>query len=218
MVLIDEIQKFFLDKEYTPCPLTERLVKVGYQQISGGYIDRAKKEKIPVDYRLNTPSQYWHLMSYCKGSNLSRPFPKSIVCGELLFWMAEVSGCVPKTELELLLDEITSNILYTNKNRPFYDRRKWNNAIHKLCFNSICSVVESKHINIPQLVIEASVGRADCGGHLKLLCKYKGEDVYSYVYDEPMIIGLPEFYMWNGKHVRVVNGEEGLYLLGELPI
>ena len=100
MVLIDEIQKFFLDKEYTPCPLTERLVKVGYQQISGGYIDRAKKEKIPVDYRLNTPSQYWHLMSYCKGSNLSRPFPKSIVCGELLFWMAEVSDCVPKTELE----------------------------------------------------------------------------------------------------------------------
>ena len=218
MVLIDEIQKFFLDKEYTPCPLTERLVKAGYQQVSGGYIDRAKKERIPVDYRRNTPSQYWHLMSYCKEQDPCKTFPKSVVCGELLFWMAEVSDCVPKTELELLLDEINSNGLYTKKNRPFYDRKKWNNAIHKLCFDSICSVVESKHINIPKPVVEASLDRADCGGHLKLLCNYKGEEVYSYVYDEPMIIGLPEFYLWNGEYVQVVNGEEGLDLLGELPI
>lgn len=218
MVLIDEIQKFFLDKEYTPCPLTERLVKAGYQQVSGGYIDRAKKERIPVDYRRNTPSQYWHLMSYCKEQDPCKTFPKSVVCGELLFWMAEVSDCIPKTELELLLDEINSNGLYTKKNRPFYDRKKWNNAIHKLCFDSICSVVESKHINIPKPVVEASLDRADCGGHLKLLCNYKGEEVYSYVYDEPMIIGLPEFYLWNGEYVQVVNGEEGLDLLGELPI
>lgn len=149
MVLIDEIQKFFLDKEYTPCPLTERLVKAGYQQISGGYIDRAKKERIPVDYRRNTPSQYWHLMSYCKGSILSKTFPRSIVCGELLFWMAEVSNSVSSMQLNEVLDNIINNPLCIKGDRPYYDRRKWNNVIHKLCFDSICSVVERKHINIP---------------------------------------------------------------------
>ena len=148
MVLIDEIQKFFLDKEYTPCPLTERLVKAGYQQVSGGYIDRLRKEGLPVDYRRNTPSQYWHLMSYCKEQDPYKTFPKSVVCGELLFWMAEVSDCVPKTELELLLNEITSNPLYIRGDRTFYDRKKWNSAIHKLCFNAICSIVESKQEKI----------------------------------------------------------------------
>ena len=215
MVLIDEIQKFFLDKEYTPCPLTEKLVIAGYQQISGGYIDKAKKERIPVDYRLNTPSQYWHLMSYCKGSNLSRPFPKSVVCGELLFWMAEVSDCVPKSELELLLDEISSNVLFTKKNRPFYDRKKWNNAIHKLCFDSICSVVESKHLNIPKLVVEAAANEIALGGHLVLECEYNGEQVYTCTYDEIMIIGLPIFYFWNGERVQTVQGEEVLIMLGK---
>ena len=138
---IGKIKQFFLLKESHPSPLTEKLVKAGYQQVSGGYIDRLRKEGLPVDYRRNTPSQYWHLMSYCKMQDPYKTFPKSVVCGELLFWMAEVSDSVSKTELELLLEEITSNVLYTKKNRPYYDRKKWNNAIHKLCFDSIRSTV-----------------------------------------------------------------------------
>ncbi len=141
---IEDIKQYFLDKKDYPSPLTERLVMAGYQQISGGYIDRAKKEKIPIDYRLNTPSQYWHLMSYCKERNYSKTFPKSIVCGELLFWMAEVSSSVSTSELEMLLDKIINNPLYVRSNRPFYDRKIWNDAIHKLCFDSICSVVNLK--------------------------------------------------------------------------
>ena len=39
---IGEVKAFFQDKEQTPCPLTEQLVKAGYQQISGGYINSAK--------------------------------------------------------------------------------------------------------------------------------------------------------------------------------
>ena len=138
---IGKIKQFFLLKESHPSPLTEKLVKAGYQQVSGGYIDRLRKEGLPVDYRRNTPSQYWHLMSYCKEQDSFKTFPKSVVCGELLFWMVEVSDSVSKTELELLLEEITSNVLYTKKNRPYYDRKKWNNAIHKLCFDSIHSTV-----------------------------------------------------------------------------
>lgn len=141
MCTIGEIEQFFRLKEDHPSPLTERLVKAGYQQVSGGYIDRAKKESLPVDYRRNAPSQYWHLMSYCKEQDPYKIFPKSVVCGELLFWMAEVSDSVSKTELKSLLGEITSNVLYTKKNRPYYYRKKWNSAIHKLCFDSICSKV-----------------------------------------------------------------------------
>ncbi len=134
---IEKVRSFFLDKENKPCPLTEMLVKSGYQQVSGGYIDRARKENIVVDYRKNSPSQYWHLMSYCEANNPSKMFPRSIVCGELLFWMAEVSESVSKAELNQLLDNIINSPLYIKGDRPYYDRKKWNELIHKLCFDSI---------------------------------------------------------------------------------
>ena len=138
---IGQVKQTFHNRNTIPCPLTDRLVKAGYQQLSGGYIDRAKREGIVVDYKQSSPSQYWHLMSYCDGSNPSKSFPRSIVCGELLFWMAEVSNSVPKEQLKILLDNITNNPLYIRGDRPFYDRKKWNSAIHKLCFDSICSTV-----------------------------------------------------------------------------
>ena len=71
---------------------------------------------------------------------------------------------------------------------------------------------------IPQEVIKAAEGEAFLGGSLQLLCKYEGEEVYSYVYDEPVTIGMPEFYLWNGKRVRIVVGGEGEELLAKLPI
>lgn len=211
---IDDVKRFFLDKEDKPCPLTGRLVGAGYQQVSGGYIDRAKKEDIIVDYQQNSPSQYWHLMSYCGRCNPSKTFPRSIVCGELLFWMAEVSNSVPKKQLKILLDNIINNPLYIRRNRPFYDRTRWNREIHKVCFDSICSVVECFQPDIPKQVIEAAANEIRLGGHIVFVAEYKGEQVYSCSYDEAMIIGLPIFYLWNGDRVKVVDGiDGGEYLL-----
>ena len=48
---IRQVEKFFKDKNNTPCPLTGQLIKSGYQQTSGGYIDLAKKRGLTVDYK-----------------------------------------------------------------------------------------------------------------------------------------------------------------------
>ncbi len=134
---IKQVDIFFREKEYFPCPLTEKLVKAGYQQTSGGYIERAKKEGLIVNYKQNSPSQYWHLMTYCNSRDMYQAFNKSIVCGELIFWMAEVSECVPKSELEKLADEIIASVEYDNNGNPVYDRKKWNKEIQNLCFDRL---------------------------------------------------------------------------------
>ena len=137
MRTIGEIKKVYVDKKETPCPLTEKLVKAGYQQVGGGYIDRAKRNGIRVNYEENSPSQYWHLMTYCDSHNANRPFSNSISCGELLFWMAEVSGTVAKEELERLADQIIESADLSKSSRPIYDRKKWNREIQKHCFEKI---------------------------------------------------------------------------------
>ena len=92
MMTIGEIKKVYLDKEETPCPLTEKLVKAGYQQVGGGYIDRAKRNGTRVNYEENSPSQYWHLMTYCDSRKADRPFSNSISCGELLYVAFQIIG------------------------------------------------------------------------------------------------------------------------------
>ena len=140
---IEQVKEYFIDKEHVPCPLSEKLVKAGYQQTSGGYIDRAISEGIKVDYKQNTPSQYWHLMTYCDSRNAEKPFSKSVVCGELIFWMAEVSGAVDKEELDSLAHQIVESSDHTKGVRPIYDRMKWNRKIQEICFNRIQLKVES---------------------------------------------------------------------------
>lgn len=134
---IGEVKAYYQDKEQAPCPLTEKLVKAGYQQISGGYIDRAQCRGVKVNYKENSPSQYWHLMTYCASRNADLPFAKRIVCGELIFWMAEVAGAVDSKELENLVNQIIEDADLTRGNRPVYDRLKWNREIQKLCFDKI---------------------------------------------------------------------------------
>ena len=92
---IGQVKNYFIDKENVPCPLTEKLVGAGYQQISGGYIDRARRVGLLADYAKNLPSQYWHLMSYCDRRDPNKPFSRSVVCGELFLWMAEASQSIP---------------------------------------------------------------------------------------------------------------------------
>jgi hypothetical protein len=134
---IKQVKEFFIDKEHAPCPLTEKLVKAGYQQVSGGYIDRAKKEGVLVDYKKNSPSQYWHLMTFCDSRDGKKTFSKNIVCGELIFWMAEVSGAVDEFMLETLAAQIIYSADISKCETTAFDRKYWNNQIQQTCFNNL---------------------------------------------------------------------------------
>ena len=139
---VRQVREYFEGKENVPCPLTEKLIKAGYQQTSGGYIDAARKQGIEIDYRNAKPSQYWHLIcEYCPSVGENKEFGKNIVCGELIFWMAEVSGAVPKEELSKLVDEIIAENLGTSE-LPKYDRKKWNRKIQELCFDAVSQLDE----------------------------------------------------------------------------
>ena len=116
-----------------PCLLTDKLIAAGYRQIGGGYIDRALKMGIV------SSSQYWHLMSYCDSVDGEKVFGRSIVCGELIFWMAEVSETVSEDELQGLLERIIAS---KDDIVPGYDRRKWNREIQRICFDRIVAEVE----------------------------------------------------------------------------
>ena len=71
--------------------------------------------------------------------------------------------------------------------------------------------------NIPIQVTRAASFRLDMGGKIKLIGKYKGNDVYSVVYDEAMTIGLPELYLWNKRTVKVVSDFDAVELLSKIP-
>ena len=141
---IRQVRDFYKDKENVPCPLTERLIKAGYQQTGGGYIALAKKRGLTVDYRKAEPSQYWHLMEeYIPTVPEDKIFSKSIVCGELIFWMAEVARVVPTKELEELVARIIADG-DRSTTPPKYDRIKWNKEIQNICFDAIEITVKSQ--------------------------------------------------------------------------
>ena len=102
-----QIASVFTGIENAPCPVTDRLVKGGFRQISGGYIKYARSVGIGTDHRKAEPHQWWHLMkSYCGRTGSDKVFSRRIVCGELILYMAEVLGCVEEKELEALADRI----------------------------------------------------------------------------------------------------------------
>ena len=119
-----QVKSFFIDKENADCSITNRLIAGGYRQTSGGYISYAKQMGI------SNPTQYWHLItSWCNRSAENAPFNKSIQCGELLFWMAEVSGAVSKKSLNDLCDLVLRDYRY--------NRKEGNRIIQNVCFNRI---------------------------------------------------------------------------------
>ena len=142
IMTIKEVRLFYQGLDKTWCLNTDRLVEAGYQQLDGGYIARAKREGMVVDYRNNSPTQYWHLMSYCDSKKDDDIFSKRIVCGELIFWMAEVSGSIPPSDLAELANRIIMEPIGKDGNRPIYDRKKWNTEIQRLFFDRICKRVE----------------------------------------------------------------------------
>ena len=144
---IEQVINYFKGKEDTPCPMTERLVGAGYQQKDGGYIKRAKKEGMVVDYTKNSPSQYWHLMTFAYSRPPQEKFTRTIQCGELIFWMAEVSASVPTDALAIMVDTIAKNVIGYDGVRPIYDRRIWNKEIQRLCFDAVKTTVENYRIS-----------------------------------------------------------------------
>lgn len=143
---VEQLVCIYKDKKEVPCPITERLIKAGYQQESGGYISYAKETGMEVDYTKAQPSQWWHLIeSYCNRSDSEKVFGKRIKCGELIFWMAEVLNCVSVDELNSLADEIIQNSIQNKRksSKPKYNRRIWNKKIQDLCFDKILDKVES---------------------------------------------------------------------------
>ena len=125
-----QVRKFYEGKDNIPCPLTEELVDAGSKQKSGGYIQYAK------ECNVNNPTQYWHLIeSWCKRSPENAPFTRRIQCGELIFWMAEVSQAVEYEELVGLKDLIINKYLHR--------RAEGNRKIREVCFEKIVNLVEN---------------------------------------------------------------------------
>lgn len=144
---VGQAAKVFAGKENVPCPVTDRLIKGGFRQISGGYISYARSADIGTDHRKGEPHQWWHLMkSYCERTDSEKIFGRRIVCGELLLYMAEVLGCVEKQKLEALADRILADGTPINgilTPRSFSGkRRKWNKEIQMICFEPIRETVE----------------------------------------------------------------------------
>ena len=145
----EQILKAYIDKKDVSCPITNRLIMAGYQQEREGYIKYAHELGVEVDYRKALPTQWWHLIkSYCERSESKKLFGKSIVCGELIFWMAEALECVDVNKLNALADEIIKSAIPKKRrdnNKPpvIYDRKKWNAVIQELCFDKIVEKVEN---------------------------------------------------------------------------
>lgn len=119
-----QVRKYYIDKEHTDHPITDRLISGGYMQSSGEYISNTRSVGIEA------PSQYWHLIhSWFDNKKPEAPFNKTIQCGELIFWMAETSGAVSKPKLNELCDQVLSENVA--------DRSYWNRTIRSVCFDSI---------------------------------------------------------------------------------
>lgn len=149
-----QVRKYYEGKKNHPCELTKRLIQAGYQQDEGsGYMGYAKersktKDDIEVDYRKAEPNQWWHLIeSYCERTEDNTEFTKTIQCGELIFWMAEVADCIDRSVLENLVERIIETGRPQKSTRETmppvrYDRKNWNREIQNICFDSIVKAVE----------------------------------------------------------------------------
>lgn len=145
---IEQVYEYFKDKENAACPIAKKFVMAGYQQERGGYIEYAHELGVDVDYTQAKPSQWWHLIySYCNRSNKAKLFPRSIMCGELYIWMAEVSGCFTTDELIKCTSEAIKMANTVNrKNKklpPLKPSRTSNKMIRDYCFDRIRKCIES---------------------------------------------------------------------------
>ncbi|QKL33193.1 hypothetical protein [Streptococcus mitis] len=135
---MQNVYDFFKSKNFAKAPLTIELMQNNFIQEEGtGYrIDQPEK----------IPSQYTHLINYCKKrlQDGAVYFNRTVQCGELIFWMAEVSQALSKKELLDLQQNILKNYkkeTYSN-GKIVYDRKAANQLILKTCYDRIKDVVE----------------------------------------------------------------------------
>lgn len=69
---------------------------------------------------------------------------------------------------------------------------------------------------IPKQVTEAAKGLADYGGTIIKIGFYKSQEVYSWHFDEPVTIGLPEIYLWDGQRARTICGDKAVKIISDL--
>ena len=85
-----------------------------------------------VDHKKALPKQSWHLLdSCCARSKKTDKFTKQIKCGELIFWMAEVSGAMNEHDLNALAD----TVLEEPQNRV-----RGNKLIQEACIRKMNSI------------------------------------------------------------------------------
>lgn len=112
MNLIEFINILKLKNKYYP--ITNEFVKK-YHQDKGGYIKKAKKDGIKIDFNNGEPNQKWHFESYIESKIIEneKKFLKrtpcdvynKLLCPELKLWIAEAVGIdkelVEKTAIEV---------------------------------------------------------------------------------------------------------------------
>ena len=117
------------------CPKTDALIRSGFQQSSGGYIEYARRSGMDVDYKMGLPTQGWHFIrSYLDRTQPEKARIENIVCGELIYWLAEVSNALTEEELDDLAIEVRS-----------LDRRQANSLIKDRCFSRIVGIVMNEY-------------------------------------------------------------------------
>lgn len=135
MMTYNDVYNCFKDLQDVDPPITAELISKGYRQKRGGYISDAK------DLNISNPTQWWHITHYCKAKidqgKGKEPYAYT-PCGELLIYMAEVSKAVEEKMLKSLVEEIVNSSDIDN-------RRKWNNEITKLCWDSIKEIIGNEN-------------------------------------------------------------------------
>ena len=131
----DAFRNYFEPLMEAACPKTDALIRSGFQQSSGGYIEYAKRCGMDVDYKMGLPKQGWHFIrSYLDRTQPEKARIENVVCGELIYWLAEVSNALTEEELDDLAIEVRS-----------LDRRKANSLIKDRCFSRIVGIVMNEY-------------------------------------------------------------------------
>lgn len=70
---------------------------------------------------------------------------------------------------------------------------------------------------IPEKVQKLAQERVDLGGKVILLGGYEGKEVYICDFEEPVSIGLPEVYLWDGEAAQTIIGKRAADIISALP-
>ncbi len=127
----EAFRKYFEPLMNAPSPKTDALIESGFQQKSGGYIAYAKSLGMDVDFKRAVPRQGWHFIcSYLDRTEPEKARIDRVVCGELVFWLAEMCHALTDTELDSLASQA-----------KLLPRRQANTLIRERCFFRIVDVV-----------------------------------------------------------------------------